>query len=137
MGSQQDTTIKRGWCSFPLTGQVAHSADAAGSLGYIQNPEDVPIIVTRCVVYGITNSDGAANLTIGHATTVAGAHDRTDEFAAAAQAASAGTAVEGLAHGDPADALPVVAADSYIAAFASASTAGYTGVAYLEYLLVI
>jgi hypothetical protein len=130
-------STKRGTLSFPITGQAAHSADEAGCLGYIQNPEDVPIIVKSCIVYGVTNSTGAANLTIGNASTIAGAHDRADEFAAAAQAASAGTAVEGLAHGDPADSLPVVGASDYICAFGSASTAGYTGVAYIDYVRVV
>ena len=126
----------KGSLAFALTGQLAHSADAAGTVGYIQNPEDTAIIVTNCVCYGITNSTGAANLTVGHATTVAGAHDTTQLFAAAAQAASAGTAVTGFANGDAADALPVVPADSYICAFASASTVGYTGVCYIEYVRV-
>ena len=129
-------THEHGWCSFPLAGHAAHSADAAGSVGYIVNPESCSIIVTRCVVYGVTNSTGAANLTIGSATTIVGAHDVANIFAAAAQAASAGTAVQGLANGDPADSLPVVAADSVIAAFCSADSAGYTGRAYVEYVRV-
>lgn len=132
-----DSTIKRGDCSFELTGHAAHTADAAGTVGYIQNPEDVPIIVKACYVYGKTNSTGACNLTIGHATTVAGAHDTTQLFAAAAQAASAGTAVTGFANGDPADTLIVVPADSYICAFCSADSSGYTGTAYIEYVKVI
>lgn len=129
-------TTGKGALTFALTGQLAHTADAAGTVGYIQNPEDAAIIITSCVVYGITNSAGAANLTVGHATTVVGAHDTTHLFAAAAQGASAGTAVTGLANGDAADALPVVPADSYICAFGSASTVGYTGVCYIEYLRV-
>jgi len=126
----------KGALTFALTGQAAHSADAAGTLGYIQNPEDAAIIVTQCIVYGITNSTGAANLTIGDATTVAGAHDTTTLFAAAAQAASAGTAVVGHAVGNAADTCPVVLADNYICAFASATTVGYTGVCYIEYVRV-
>lgn len=129
-------TTEKGRCSFPLTGQVAHTADAAGSVGYIVNPEGVPIAITSSIVYGITNSTGAANLTIGSATTIAGAHDVANIFAAAAQAASIGTAIQGLANGDPADALPVVAAGSVIAAFCSADSAGYTGRAYIEYVRV-
>ena len=129
-------TYSKGWLSFPLTGQVAHSADAAGTVGYIQNPEGCSIIVLKCVVYGISNSTGVANLTVGHATTVAGAHDLTQLFAAAAQAASAGTAVTGFASGDPADSLPIIPADSYICAFGSDTTAGYTGTCYIKYVRV-
>jgi hypothetical protein len=130
-------TTKRGGLSFELTGQAAHSADAAGTLGYIQNPEDVPIIVKSCYVYAKTNSTGAANLTIGHATTVAGAHDTTQLLAATALAAAAGKAITGFANGDAADELIVVPADSYICAFASATTVGFTGTAYLDYDKVI
>jgi len=126
----------RGAFSFPVTGQAAHTADAAGSLGYVVNPEDAPIIITSCVLYGITNSTNAANITIGHAATIAAAHDVANIFAAAAQAASAGTAVQGLANGDAADALSVVPATSVIAAFGSADTVGYTGQCYIEYYLV-
>lgn len=127
-------TTTRGGCSFAITGQAAHTADAAGTLGYFQNPEDVAIIIKSCFVHVLTNSTGAANLTIGHATTVAGAHDATELFAAAAMAAAEGTAVTGFANGDAADALPIVPADSYIAAFGSADTSGLTAIAYIEYV---
>ena len=126
----------KGAFSFPVTGQAAHSADAAGTLGYVVNPEGAPIIITSCVLYGITNSTGVADITIGSATTVANAHAASNLFTAAAQAASAGTAVQGLANGDAADALPVVPATSVIAAFGSATTVGYTGQCYIEYVLV-
>jgi len=125
-------TVGKGWLSFELTGQADHAAGE--SVGHILNPEGGSIIVTRCVVYGITNSTGAANLTIGVGATVAAAHDDATIFAAAAQAASAGTAVEGLAHGDPADALPVVTAGQYIVACTSATSVGYTGRVHLEYI---
>jgi len=126
----------RGAFSFPVTGQLSHAATADGSLGYVVNPEDTPIIITSCVLYGITNSTGAADITIGHAATAVAAHDVANIFTAAAQAASAGTAVQGLANGDAADALPVVPATSVIAAFGSASTVGYTGQCYIEYVRV-
>ena len=126
----------RGAFSFPVTGQTAHSADAAGSLGYVVNPEDTPIIITSCVLYGVTNSTGVANVTIGHAATIVAAHNISNIFTAAAQAASAGTAVQGLANGDAADALPVVPATSVIAAFSNADSTGYTGQCYIEYLIV-
>jgi hypothetical protein len=130
-------THERGWLSFEIEGKVAHSADAAGCLAWIENPEDVPIIITNCVVYGVRNSTGACNLTIGHATTVAGAHDTTQLFAAAAQADSHGTAVTGIACGDVADSLPVVPAGSYICAFASADSSGLEAIAYIEYLRAV
>ena len=127
-------SISRGTCSFAITGQTSHAATAAGSLGYFQNPEDVSIIVKSCVVHVLTNSTGVANLTIGHATTVVGTHDTTQLFAAAAMAAAAATAVTGFANGDPADSLPIVPANSFIAAFGSADTTGLTAIAYIEYV---
>ena len=129
-----DAVFGKGWMEFPVTGQVAHSADAAGSLGYVVNPEDEPIIITRCVLYGLTNSTGAANITVGSAATIVAAHDVANIFAAAAQAASAGTAKQGLANGDPADVLPVVASGEVIAAFGSADTSGYTGRCHVDYI---
>lgn len=127
---------ERGACSFPLTGQLSHAAGATGTVGHIVNPEGVPIIITKCIVYGVTNSTGAANLTIGHAATATAAHDLATIFAAAAQAASAGTAVVGGATGDAADALVVVPAANTIAAYCSADSSGYTGRAYIEYVRV-
>jgi hypothetical protein len=127
-------TTERGLLSFEVTGQVAHSADEAGCLAWIKNPEDCPIIITNCFVYGKVNSTGAANLTIGDATTVAGAHDTTTLFAAAAQADSHGTAVVGHAVGNAADHLPVVAEGNYICVFGSADTTGLSAIVYIEYV---
>ncbi len=127
-------THENGWLSFPLTGQAAHTADAAGTLGYVVNPEGETIIVTRCIVYNITASAGAANVTVGTNTTVAGCHDTTELSAAIDAVAAVGTAVVGFAYGDAADALPVVAAGSVFAAFGSGDTTGYTGICYVEYI---
>ena len=129
-------TTERGGCSWALTGQAGHGATAAGSVGCIVNPEGVAIAITKCVVHGITNSTAACNLTIGYAATAILAHDTHEIFDAAAQAASAGTAVIGHACGTAADALAVVPAGYTIAAFCSDSSAGYTGRAYIEYVRV-
>ena len=129
-------THTRGGCSFAITGQVSHAATAAGSVGYIVNPEDCTIIVTNCVAYISVNSSAGCNLTVGTATTIAGAHDTHALFDAAAMAAAAGTAIVGEDFGDPADSLPVIAADSVIAAFCSADSSGLAGIVYLEYVRV-
>ena len=134
MSSELTPTHDRGLMNFPITGQLAHTADAAGCIGFIENPEDCPIIVTNCFVYTLVNSTGACNLTIGVATTVAGAHDATELFAAAAQADSHGTAVVGHAVGNAADTLPVIAEGSYICAFASADSLGLLARCYIEYV---
>jgi hypothetical protein len=122
--------------SFAIAGQLAHSADAAGCLGYIQNPEDCDIIVTQCFVYTLVKSTGAANLTIGNAATVVAAHDRTDLFAAAAQGAANGNAVVGHAVGNAADTLPKVPKGDYIVAFGSADTAGLDARCFIHYVRV-
>lgn len=134
MGSLQAWTTEHGLCSFAVTGQASHAASEAGCLGWIKNPEDSDIIITRAFLYGLVNSTGAANITVGHAATVAGAHDLTQLFAAAAQADSHGTAVTGFANGDAADSLPVVPEGDYICAFGSADTSGYEGRFYFEYI---
>ncbi len=82
MGSLVSTTANGGLVSFEVTGQVSHAATAAGCLGYIKNPEACDIIVTRAFLYGMVNSTGAANITVGNAATVAAAHDTTTLFAA-------------------------------------------------------
>jgi type IV secretory pathway VirB6-like protein len=127
-------THERGYCSFAITGQLTHAAGE--SVGHIVNPEGVPIVITNCFVYVYTNSTGAANLTIGHAATVLAAHDLTQEFAAAAMAAAAGTAINGFANGDAADAFPVLAAGDVIVACTSADSSGLTARAYIEYVRV-
>jgi hypothetical protein len=129
-------TTQHGWCSFALTGLVGHDAGADGTVGHIINPEGAAIAITRCVVYAITNSTGAANLTVGIGATVAAAHDATELAAAHALAAAVGTAWEGMQHGDVDDAPVILAADSYIAAYASADSSGFTGRCYIEYVRV-
>lgn len=125
-------THEHGGCSFPVTGQATHAAGE--SLGHIKNPEGVPIIIKKCICYGKTNSDGAANLTVGSGATVLAAHDSATIAAAAALAACEGTAWSGYATGDAGDALVVVGADDYIVACGSADTTGFTGRVYLEYV---
>jgi hypothetical protein len=136
MGSLQAWTTERGLCSFEVTGQASHAASEAGCLGWIKNPEDCDIIVTRSFLYGLVNSTGAADITVGNAATVAAAHDTTTLFAAAAQADSHGTAVTGFANGDVADSLPKVPEGDYICAFGSADTSGYEGIFFFEYVRV-
>jgi hypothetical protein len=124
----------RGWMTFPITGQVSHAAGDAGTLGHFTNPEGVPIIITRCIVYVSANSTGACNLTIGPGATATAAHDVATIFAAAAMAAAAGKAIEGMAHGDPADEGVVLGATEVIAAYASADSSGLAAVAHVEYI---
>lgn len=121
-----------GGMSFPLTAGATHAAGT--TMAHFQNPEDLPIIITECILYDGTASTGAANLTIGNAATVSGGHDRTDIAAAIAlNGVSAGARVL-MNSGDTADALSVVPADDYIVCSGSADTTGYTGRVYMKYV---
>ena len=121
-----------GALTIALTGAAGHAAGS--SIGYIVNPEGVPIVITDAVVESTTSSTGVANLTVGYGATVTAAHDASEIVAAMALAAAAGTAVQGYDHADAKDALAVVPADYYIVACTSASSAGYTGFLHLKYI---
>jgi len=127
-------TFEHGWLSFPVVGRAGHAA-GVDDLGSVVNPEGVPIIVTSCIVYRATASAGAANITVGHAANITAAHDT--EHLCAAQAingAVAGTAITGIATGDPGDTFAVVPAGNVISAYASAASTGFTGRVYLHYV---
>ena len=124
--------LSPGTLSIELTGQAAHAA--GDSIGHIKNPEGVPIIITDSTVYHITNSTGAANLTVGSGATVAAAHDDATIVASISIGGRAGTSVGSFAHSSAKAALPVVATDHYIVACTDATSAGYTGKLFLRYL---
>jgi hypothetical protein len=123
----------KGSFTLPVTGALSHAAGTA--LASALNPEGAAIVVTKCVLYGITNSTGAANITVGQGATVTAGHDSATLFTAAAQAASAGTAVVGINAADAKDALPVLGATEYIVVCGDDSTVGYTGRLHVEYIL--
>jgi hypothetical protein len=133
MGAESNI-LGRGALCIALTGQADHAAGE--SIGHIQNPEGVSIIITDAVVYCITNSTGAANITVGYAATVTAGHNTATIVAAAALAAAAGTAIQGYDHADAGDTMVVVPADYYIVATTSASSAGFTGYLFLNYIRV-
>jgi hypothetical protein len=115
----------------PLTGVVAHTG---GDIANMLNPEGYDLIVTRCTVYMITASTGAANLNLGIGTS-ATEHDQTELCSAlACNGAVTGKAYNGYANGDAADALVIWPHDGYFVANASASTVGFTGYAFIDYI---
>ena len=118
--------------SLAVTGALDHAAGTA--LASCLNPEGEPIIITKAVLYGLTNSTGVANITVGQGATVTAGHDSATIFTAAAQAASAGTAVVGHDTADAKDSLPVLGATEYIVVCGSDSTVGYTGRLHIEYI---
>jgi hypothetical protein len=124
----------RGALCIALTGAADHAAGK--SIGYILNPEDVPIIILDAVVYSTVNSTGAANITVGHAATVLAGHDTATLVASAALAAAAGTAIQGWDHADAGDSMPVVTATEYIVACTDADSSGYEGYLLVNYVRV-
>lgn len=118
--------------SLDVVGALDHAAGTA--LASCLNPEGEALIITKAVLYGITNSTGVANITVGQGATVTAGHDSATIFTAAAQAASAGTAVVGHNAANAKDALPVLGATEYIVVCGSASTVGYTGRLHIEYI---
>jgi hypothetical protein len=127
-----DFITGKGKFCIPVTGALSHAAGTA--LASCLNPEGEAIIITRAVLYGLTNSTGVANITVGQGATVTAGHDSATIFTAAAQAASLGTAVVGIDGADAADACPVLGATEYIVVCGSASTVGYTGRLHIEYI---
>lgn len=127
-----DVYTGKGWMSLAVTGALGHGAGTA--LASCLNPEGEAIIITKAVLYGLTNSTGAANITVGQGATVTAGHDSATIFTAAAQAASAGTAVVGHNAANAKDALPVLGATEYIVVCGSADTTGYTGRLHIEYI---
>jgi hypothetical protein len=125
-------TGKGSFC-IPLTGALLF---AGGEVGSAKNPEGETIIITNATIYSTTPSTGAANMSIGIA---ANATTSATTFLNAVDAVATLTAASALncfAYGDPADALPVMTSGQYITASGSASTVGYAGFLYVEYLHV-
>lgn len=101
-----------------------------GGLGEAANPEGQDLIVTRCILYRITASTGAANINVGIGT--AGA-DNSDQISAVAiNGAVAGTAVNALTPAAEA-AVTIWGANQVLNATSSADSTGFTGRVYVEY----
>jgi hypothetical protein len=118
-----------GYVAIPLTGVVATTG---GALGSLKNPEGVPLIITDVKLYCITSPTGAANLTAGiaaNATT-----DDSDLINALALASTAGKAYHGMTALAAKGEAQVWGATEYITATGSASTAGFTGTLYVSYV---
>jgi len=123
-------TQGKGWATVDLVGVLAHTG---GDIANVLNPEGEPLIITRVVVYSTHVSDGAANLNVGVGTTAE--HDQTELVSALdVVALTAGTAVNGYACGDAADALVIWPTSGYVVVNASASTVGFTGRLHIEYI---
>jgi hypothetical protein len=112
----------------PVTGVAATTGGAMGSW---VPPEGGPIIITNMVLYCLTNSTGAANVSAGvaaNATTSA-----ASLINAQALAASANTAIFS-GTGTSATVGSILTGSQAVTFTGSATTAGFTGKAYIFYV---
>lgn len=125
----------KGVMSIAITG--AASAAAAG-LGSLLNPEGVDVLITKTTLHIITPSTGAATLSIGVTTAAASATDVLN----ALDVNGSGTDVWFNGHARQNTAKTQVSAPAvwtsakYLTFTGSATTAGFTGVLYVEYIRV-
>jgi hypothetical protein len=121
-----------GYLEIPLTGVA--STDG-GAVGATLNPEGVPVIITDVKLYVDTPSTGAANLNVGIAAN--GTTSDTDMInALAVNGAITGVAYHGMTALAAKGAAQVWGATEYITATGSASTAGFVGRLFVQYIRV-
>jgi hypothetical protein len=112
---------------------VGQAVPSNAGLGQILNPEGVPVIVTRCVLYVDTPSAGAANINVG-----IGAKDSdlsTQISALAINGAITGKAYQGLNPAAKAE-HDVWGATGYLSATGSAACTAFRGRLLVEYVRV-
>jgi hypothetical protein len=130
MAAATEVTQGKGWATIDLVGVLAHTG---GDIANVLNPEGEALIITRAVVYSTHVSTGACNLNVGVGTTLE--HDQTELVSGLdIVALTAGTAVNGYACGDAADALVIWPAAGYLVVNGSGSSVGFTGRLHVEYI---
>lgn len=136
MSYTQNTAPQLGGLSYTITGGTA---TAAGGVASIPNPEGVPLILRDARFYVVANSTGAANLTIGTAPSP-GTVATNSLLTATAMAAAAGKTFDlGIGGSVVATDLTATAtwgSSDYINVTGSASTAGLSGILYVDYYRV-
>ena len=121
-----------GYLEISLTGAALF---AGGEVAACLNPEGVPLIITDVKLYVDTPSTGAANLNVGIAAN--GTTSDTDMInALAVNGAITGVAYHGMTALAAKGAAQVWGATEYITATGSASTAGFTGRLFVQYIRV-
>ena len=121
-----------GYLEIPLTGAALF---AGGEVAACLNPEGVPLIITDVKLYVDTPSTGAANLNVGIAAN--GTTSDTDMInALAVNGAITGVAYHGMTALAAKGAAQVWGATEYITATGSASTAGFVGRLFVQYIRV-
>lgn len=126
------TSFAGGYIEIPLTGAALF---AGGEVAAVLNPEGVPVIITDVKLYVDTPSTGAANLNVGIAAN--GTTSDTDMInALAVNGAITGKAYHGMTALAAKGEAQVWGATEYITATGSASTAGFAGRLFVQYIRV-
>ena len=126
------TSFAGGYIEIPLTGAALF---AGGEVAAVLNPEGVPVIITDVKLYVDTPSTGAANLNVGIAAN--GTTSDTDMInALAVNGAITGKAYHGMTALAAKGEAQVWGATEYITATGSASTAGFVGRLFVQYIRV-
>lgn len=132
MSYTQNLTPQLGGLAYTITGGTP---TANGGIAAIQNPEGVPLIIKDWKFYVTANSTGAANLTIG--TTASGTVAANSLLTATAMAAAAGSVFGGVVNGTVAaqnlTTTVTWGSADYINVTGSASTAGLSGILFIDY----
>lgn len=124
------TSFAGGYIEIPLTGAALF---AGGEVAAVLNPEGVPVIITDVKLYVDTPSTGAANLNVGIAAN--GTTSDTDMInALAVNGAITGKAYHGMTALAAKGEAQVWGATEYITATGSASTAGFVGRLFVQYI---
>ncbi len=124
------TSFAGGYIEIPLTGAALF---AGGEVAAVLNPEGVPVIITDVKLYVDTPSTGAANLSVGIAAN--GTTSDTDMInALAVNGAITGKAYHGMTALAAKGEAQVWGATEYITATGSASTAGFVGRLFVQYI---
>ena len=125
-------TFKSGCLEIPLTGALLF---AGGEIGALLNPEGVPLIIQDVKIYVDTPSTGACNISVGIAAD--GVTADTDMInALAINGALTGLAYHGMTALAAKGAAQVWGAAEYITATGSASSVGFTGRLFVQYIRV-
>lgn len=124
------TTFKSGCLEIPLTGVTAATG---GAIASVANPEGVPLIIVDVKIYVDTPSTGGANLSAGlNASATTSDTDMIN--ALAINGAITGLAYHGMTALAAKGAAQVWAAADYLTVSGSASSVGFTGRLFVQYI---
>lgn len=126
------TSFSGGYIEIPLTGALLF---AGGEVAAVANPEGVPLIITDVKIYVDTPSTGAANLSVGLAAN-ATTSDTDMINALAVNGAVTGLAYHGMTALAAKGAAQVWGTTQYLTATGSASTVGFVGRLFVQYIPV-